>query len=315
VTTNAKKTITLTIADQAISGVRLDKFIAEHLRLFTRSQLPNHELEVTVNDKKAKLSRKVSAGDSLVISYMTPEPVSYDPEPMDLDIIYENKDVVVVNKAQGIVVHPAAGNRTGTLVQGLLFYCREIGQTFDGEAIRPGIVHRLDKETSGVLIAAKHPRAQEFLAAQFRRKKTKKKYYALVKGKIAQSKGIVESRIVRDRRNRKRFTVSETDGKLAETRYQVLKSWDRYTFVSLTPITGRTHQLRVHMQHLNHPVVGDRVYGRKDNNLPDVTLMLHAYSLTIRLPGEEAPRTFRAVLPGRFARAMQFIDSMQIQDW
>lgn len=311
---SSRKTISLTIADDTVDGVRLDRFIADNLKLFSRSQIAHHNLEVLVNDKIAKLSKKVSTGDNLVISYETPQVVSYEPEPMDLDILFENPDVIVLNKPQGVVVHPAAGNHSGTLVQGLLYYCRDIGATFDGEPVRPGIVHRLDKETSGVIITAKHPRAQEFLATQFRKKRTQKKYYAIVKGSMPLGAGDVDTYIVRDRKNRKRFTVSESEGKRAETGYRVLTSWDRYSFVALSPVTGRTHQLRVHMKHLNHPIVGDPVYGRKDNNLPDPTLMLHAYSLRITLPGEAEPRAFRVPLPDRFKNLISFIESRQKPD-
>ena len=306
-----RTSLSLSIADKTIDGVRLDRFLSEGLELFTRSQIAHHAVEVSVNGKPSKLSRKVSARDRLEISYTTPEPVSYAPEPMDLNIIFEDANVVVLNKPLGIVVHPAAGNHTGTLVQGLLHHCKEMGGLFGDEVVRPGIVHRLDKDTSGVLIAAKHPRAQEFLAAQFRRKKTEKKYYALIKGSFARAGGEIETFLVRDRKNRKRFVVSDSEGKQAKTVYRSLKRWDRYSFVSLSPITGRTHQLRVHMKHLGHPIVGDPTYGRKDNALPDAELMLHAYSLKIRLPGEQEPRTFRAPLPDRMKKLILSIENQR----
>ena len=306
-----RTSLSLSIADKTIDGVRLDRFLSEGLELFTRSQIAHHAVEVSVNGKPSKLSRKVSARDRLEISYTTPEPVSYAPEPVDLNIIFEDANVVVLNKPLGIVVHPAAGNHTGTLVQGLLHHCKEMGGLFGDEVVRPGIVHRLDKDTSGVLIAAKHPRAQEFLAAQFRRKKTEKKYYALIKGSFARAGGEIETFLVRDRKNRKRFVVSDSEGKQAKTVYRSLKRWDRYSFVSLSPITGRTHQLRVHMKHLGHPIVGDPTYGRKDNALPDAELMLHAYSLKIRLPGEQEPRTFRAPLPDRMKKLILSIENQR----
>ena len=308
---DVRKHISLTIADETVTNIRLDRFIAENLKLFSRSQIAQHDVEVLVNDKPSKLSRKVSKGDFVAISYMTPHQFSYEAEEMELDIIYENDDVIVINKPQGIVVHPAAGNRTGTLVQGLLYYCKSLGDSFDGEVVRPGIVHRLDKDTSGVIIAAKNREAQDFLAAQFRRKKTKKKYYAIVKGTLAGRSGIVETNIVRDRRNRKRFTVSDREGKPAETHYRVLKTWSRCTFVALSPVTGRTHQLRVHMKHLNHPILGDEMYSRPDNALPEVSLLLHAYSLSIKLPGEQEPRIFRAPLPNRFKDFISAIEDRQ----
>jgi len=308
---SATRRIDLQIADSSVRNLRLDRFIAENLKLFPRNQISHHNLEARVNGKQAKMSKKVSEGDRVELSYSACEPVSYLPEEMDLDIIFENRDVIVVNKPQGIVVHPAAGNWTGTLVQGLLYHCKELKDTYEDGELRPGIVHRLDKDTSGVIIAAKHPRAQELLASQFRRKKTQKKYYAVVKGRMFQASGTVETYIVRDRRNRKRFTVSEHDGKTAITHHKLLKTWDNYSFLSLSPVTGRTHQLRVHMKYLNHPILGDDVYGRKDNHFPEATLMLHAYSLTISLPGEEHARTFRAPLPGRYKEMFKAISDLK----
>jgi 23S rRNA pseudouridine1911/1915/1917 synthase len=311
---DSRKKIVLTIEDENVLDLRLDRFIAENLKLFPRSQISNHNLSVEVNNKPAKLSRKVAAGDYVEITYTTLEPVSYAPEQMELNILFENQDVIVVNKAQGMVVHPAAGNRSGTLVQGLLYHCKELRETFEGDELRPGIVHRLDKATSGVLIAAKHPRAQDQLASQFRRKKTIKKYYAIVKGRIIHPEDTVETYITRDRRNRKRFTVSDRDGKLSVTKYRLIKTWESYSFLALMPVTGRTHQLRVHMKYLNHPIVGDPAYGRKDSDLPDATLMLHAYSLSIKLPGEDTPRTFRAPLPPRFKETLLTINDLQMPD-
>ena len=309
-----RKKVSLIIADDEVKNLRLDRFISENLKLFSRSQIAQHSVEAFVNEKPAKLSRKVSKGDSVAITYATPQLFSYEPEEIELDILSENEDVIVLNKDQGVVVHPAAGNRTGTLVQGLLFHCESLGESFEGEHIRPGIVHRLDKDTSGVIIAAKNPKAQGFLSAQFRRRKTKKKYYALIKGPMVHREGVIETFIMRDRRNRKRFAVSDHDGKHAETHFRTLKSWDRYSFVALAPVTGRTHQLRVHMKHLNHTIVGDEIYGRRDNAMPEVSLMLHAYSLAIRLPGDEKPRVFRTPLPARFKKTIKAIEDLQKRD-
>lgn len=306
-----KRTIELSIADDTVKDLRLDRFIAENLKLFPRNQISHHRLEAWVNQKQAKMSKKVSVGDRVELQYYTTEPVSYQPEEMQLDIIFENQDVMVVNKSQGMVVHPAAGNRTGTLVQGLLYHCEELRQTYPSEELRPGIVHRLDKATSGVLIAAKHPRAQDFLASQFRRKKTEKKYYAVVKGRLSQNEGTIETNILRDRRNRKKFTVSSHNGKHAVTHFKVLKTWESYSLLALKPVTGRTHQLRVHMTYLHHPILGDDSYGRKDSSFPDATLMLHAYSLTIRLPGEDELRRFRAPLPKKFKETLKAISDRQ----
>ena len=279
-----RQSLQVTVEDVGTSNLRVDRYIAEHLALFSRSQIHHHDVSIAINGSPAKLSRTVADGDIISISYTDlPEP-TYSPEEMDLDILYEDSQVLVVNKPAGVVVHPAAGNHTGTLIQGILFYCKTMKESFPDESIRPGVVHRLDKDTSGVLIAAKTAESREFLSNQFQRKKVKKKYYALVKGRITGVPRLITSHIVRDPHNRKRFTVSEHKGKDAETHITILKAGDNYSFVALRPKTGRTHQLRVHMAHLGHPIVGDSVYGRKDPRVPDARLMLHAYSLAIKIP-------------------------------
>jgi len=224
---------------------------------------------------------------------------------MALDIRFEDSRVLVINKPAGVVVHPAAGNHTRTLIQGILYHCHEIGQAFPDDALRPGIVHRLDKDTSGVIIAAKTPEAHDFLSDQFKRRAVSKKYYALVKGRMPNNRGTIKTKIARDRQHRKRFAVSTDHGKDAETRFRVLKNFEHYSFISLKPKTGRTHQLRVHMAHAGHPIVGDKIYSRKDNRLPLAPLMLHAYSLTIRTEEGGDPRIFRAPLSRQFRKTLR----------
>jgi 23S rRNA pseudouridine1911/1915/1917 synthase len=168
------------------------------------------------------------------------------------------------------------------------------------ETVRPGIVHRLDKDTSGVIIAAKNPSSHEFLSLQFRKKRVKKKYLAIVKGNPAPSAGIIEKSLSRDPHNRKRFKCTDTGGKTACTEYKTLCRLDKYSFLVLKPRTGRTHQLRVHMLSLRTPILGDPLYSRKNPDGPDSGLMLHAYRLKVLLPGEKQPRIFRAPLPKRF---------------
>jgi 23S rRNA pseudouridine1911/1915/1917 synthase len=279
--------------------MRVDRFLAEELELFARSQIAHRDVVVRVATMPIKLSRRLQAGERLEIEYSEPVAASIEPEEIALDIIFENADVVVIDKPAGMVVHPGAGNWTGTLVQGLMYHIRSLSERFADHA-RPGIVHRLDKDTSGVIIAAKHPDALAELAAQFKAHTTEKHYLAVVKGQLRRSVGTVSTGIGRDPKNRKRFTAVEQGGKPAVTDYRVLRHYDGYSFVSLRPKTGRTHQLRVHMAHLGCPIVGDPVYSRTDRRFPDVTLALHAYQLTIRLPGEHDPRTFTARLPQRF---------------
>lgn len=295
--------IELTV-EPLVSPVRADRYIAEHSDI-SRSRLKG-DCTLLVNGKEAKLSKNVSEGD--VISLEIAEvkgPEDIEPQKMDLDIIYEDDNVIVLNKAQGVVVHPAAGNFQGTLVNGLLDYVSGIEEEFDDDTVRPGIVHRLDKDTSGVIIIAKNPQTHEFLSRQFRDKTTRKTYVAIVRGRLPKKHDTIDTYIVRDRQNRKKFTVpSGTKGKQAVTEYQVEKEFGNYTFVSLFPHTGRTHQLRVHMQHLNAPILGDPVYSRSDSRFPDATLMLHAASLEIFIPGVETKMMFCAPVPERFKQVL-----------
>jgi len=277
--------VELTLQDTACAGMRADRYVAEHLRLFTRSQLKSREVGLEINGKEAKWSHRLSLGDVVRLTWEPELPTNIVPEPVEIDIIYENEDVVVVDKPQGMVVHPAAGNYSGTLVQGLAYRSLVTG---DGELSadnpRPGIVHRLDKDTSGVMIAAKTPLARQFLANQFAKKHTGKVYLAVVKGMVMPRNGHIEEHIVRDPKNRKRFTTSEEEGKPAVTDYRVLCQWEDYAFLALRPSTGRTHQLRVHLSSRGHPVLGDPIYSRRDARFPDATLMLHAHRLRILLP-------------------------------
>jgi len=292
--------------DETAEGMRADRYIAERLDLFPRSQIAHRDVTVRVNGNEVKLSYRVRSGETLEVDYAAAESASITPEDIELDIIFENDDVVVVNKPAGMVVHPAAGNWTGTLAQGLMHHVQSLQERF-GDPARPGIVHRLDKDTSGVMIAAKHPEALALLSEQFKSHTTEKTYVAVLRGQLPHSTGSVRTEIARDPHNRKRFTVVRQGGKTAITNYRILRHYSGYTFVLLQPETGRTHQLRVHMAHLGCPIVGDPIYSRRDPRLPEFGLLLHAYRLAIRLPDEEAPRTFTARLPRSFREALRFV--------
>ncbi|MDR2257709.1 MAG: RluA family pseudouridine synthase [Treponema sp.] len=288
-------------------GLRLDRYVAEILGLLSRSQIKSRGLKAAVNGKEVKISRPVKTGDRLELSWAEAEPVSLIPEDIPLEVIYEDSRVVVINKTQGMVVHPGAGNRRGTLANALLYrrLCREgipvpPSDVFaDRGGLRPGIVHRLDKDTSGVIIAAWDEEALAFLSDQFKNRRVKKNYLALIPGTLKEAEGRIETLISRDRRDRKRFAVSGT-GRIAVTRYRTLRSWKSHSLLLLRPKTGRTHQLRVHLRHLGHPISGDPVYGSMDPLFPDGGLMLHAKSLSLILPGQDEAQTFRAPLPERF---------------
>ncbi|MDR1248360.1 MAG: RluA family pseudouridine synthase [Treponema sp.] len=287
-------------------GFRLDSYVAEKLKLLTRSQLKAKLLDAKLNGKPVKLSRPVQSGDMLELAWADPEPLTLIPEDLPLDVLYEDDRVVVLNKAPGMVVHPGAGNRRGTLANALLY--RRLNRSGPPAALsssvpgscRPGIVHRLDKDTSGVIIASYDDAALAFLADQFKERTVKKTYAAIVRGTPREAAGIIETRIVRDSRDRKRFAVSADRGKAALTRYRVIRSWGAYSLLALQPRTGRTHQLRIHLRHLGHPILGDPVYGIPDRQFPKAGLMLHARTLVIILPGQDRPSLFKAPLPGRF---------------
>jgi 23S rRNA pseudouridine1911/1915/1917 synthase len=289
---------------EACGGIRLDRYVAERLRLLSRSQIKAKKLSARVNGKAVKISRLVKIGDRLDLTWAEAEPVDLIAENLPLDVVYEDNRVVVINKAHGMVVHPGAGNPAGTLANALLFRRRERGLA--GEGFRPGIVHRLDKDTSGVIIAAYDDEALAFLADQFKTRRVRKIYAALVSGIPRKPAGRIETRITRDRRNRTQFTVSPDTGKTACTRYRVIRAWNGYSLLLLRPRTGRTHQLRVHLRYLGCPILGDPMYGKPDGRFPQAALMLHAKTLSLIIPGPPGRtasgegKTFRTSLPERF---------------
>ncbi len=288
----------LLVSDPRHEGVRVDRFLAEQLELFSRSQGKQRIVAVAVNGRAAKLSRRLRVGDQVELSYRAPPRSELLAEEIPLSVLYEDPAVIVIDKPQGLVVHPACGHRTGTLVNALLWRFSGLRASFGESDPRPGIVHRLDKDTSGVIIVAKDPASHEALAAQFKERRARKLYVAIVDGAPRQSEGTVQTRITRDPRSRKRFAVSETQGKRAVTHYRVLRRVGGCAVVLFHPRTGRTHQLRVHARHLGCPIVGDPVYGRR--KIGEWTLMLHAFRLRLVVPGEQAPRSFTAPLPARF---------------
>lgn len=238
----------------------------------------------------------VSPGDAIGITYFPAQRFSLEPEDIPLDILYEDDDVLVVNKSRGMVVHPAIGHPTGTLVNAFLFHCHLTDANFNKRGFRPGIVHRLDKDTSGVIILAKNDNSLNALARQFRERETEKTYLAVVEGIISQG-GEVRGCIRRSSSNRVCFVHDERMGRAAHSLYTPLahtSSPAPATLMQFRPITGRTHQLRVHATHLGRPILGDPLYNPHS---PVDSLMLHAASLRICLPGREAPATFTAPPP------------------
>jgi len=296
-----------TVAENIPCVMRLDLYIAGTMGLFSRSQIKARELKAKVNGKEAKISCIVKKGDLLELDWNETGPVNIVPEDIPLDIIFENERVAVINKPQGMVVHPGAGNTHGTVANALYYRRLQKGICENANGLRPGVVHRLDKDTSGVMIAAYDDEALALLSSQFKSRKTKKIYYAIVSGIPEEKKGRIETFIARDPGNRKRF-IAAAQGKIAVTLYTVVKTWQKYSLVKLMPKTGRTHQIRVHLRYLGHPVAGDPLYGYVDTRFPVPGLMLHAKSLAITLPDEDEERIFKTPLPQRFIKMIRFLN-------
>lgn len=280
--------------------IRIDRYISD-LGILNRNQIKERDLRVFIGDREIKHSAKVKNGQTYHLNWKPEVEVNIEAEEIPLDIIYEDANCVVINKDQGVVVHPSIGNYHGTLVQGLLYHIESLSDSFNGDHTRPGIVHRLDKETSGTIITAKNTDTLDFLAKQFKERTNVKEYLAIIKGIPKKKRDTIKSYLKRDNRDRKRFMSSEDEsmGKYAESDYVVLASSDKYSLVKVTLKTGRTHQIRVHMKYLGHPIVGDPVYSRTDPKYRDVTMMLHSFHLGMLIPGEEGSRDFYSPVPQR----------------
>ena len=277
---------------------RLDKFLADALEGFSRVQTQGliDEGKVSVNGYvKTKVALRLNSGD--VVRVEVPDQVSEAlmSEEMTLDILYEDESVLVVNKAAGMVVHPGAGNPKGTLVNAALAHFPGLKDV--GETTRPGVVHRLDKETSGVIVLAKTEAAYHHLVRQFKSRKTEKTYLALVDGLPPTPTGRIEANVHRDERYRQKMAVAyEGKGRRAISEYSTLRNFDNHTLLEVKPLTGRTHQIRVHLAYIGSPVAGDQIYGRRKSSIPGERFFLHAQKLKIELP-DGKPREFMAPLP------------------
>jgi 23S rRNA pseudouridine1911/1915/1917 synthase len=286
---------------------RLDKFLVENLPEFSRSRLQQFikDSHVLIDGKPAhKAGQTLETGMTITVNIPPTAPSELQPENIPLDIIFENEDVIVVNKPAGMVVHPAAGHSTGTLVHAALAHAPEMEGI--GGVQRPGIVHRLDKDTSGLILLEKNDRTHQFLQKQFRDRTVKKTYLALVDGHPPTANGRVEAAIGRDTTRRKRMQVtSDQKGRPAISNYQTLKRYKNHTLLEVQPLTGRTHQIRVHMAFLECPIVGDTVYGHRKPTLELNRHFLHARRIRILLPGETEPRVFEAELPEELTRVLE----------
>jgi 23S rRNA pseudouridine1911/1915/1917 synthase len=285
---------------------RLDKFLVELLQEFSRSRIQGLIADgfVDVNGHAAKKAgQTLESGFNVTVRIPPPAPTDLIAENIPLDIVFENDDLIVVNKPAGMVVHPAAGHASGTLVNAILGYEPNIEGI--GGAERPGVVHRLDKETSGLILLAKNERAHRWLQDQFRLRKVEKTYLALVDGKPPTPSGRIEAYIGRDPSHRKQMAiVSESRGRETISEYKTVESFANHTLLEFHPLTGRTHQIRLHCAFLGCPIVGDEVYGRKKPTVEIGRHFLHAYRLKIVLPGEKESRFFEAPLPAELEQVL-----------
>lgn len=280
------------------AGTRLDVFLSAQPDNPSRSNIQKMIADgsISVNGQIKRANYKLRAADSVVMVYQPPQEIDALPEDIPLDILYEDEDIIVVNKARGMMVHPATGVYTGTLVNALLYHCRGELSGINGK-IRPGIVHRLDKDTSGVMVAAKNDFAHNLLAEQIGSKTAVKEYVALVHGNITEEKGIINANIGRHPVDRKKMAVVTSGGKPATTVFHVLERFKNCTYVKCRLLTGRTHQIRVHMAYIGHPLIGDPKYCNSKNKFNIKGQALHSQSLTLNHPRTNKQMTFTAPLP------------------
>jgi len=298
-------TIELVVAKTA-SGLRIDRYLASELQQFSRTRL-QHLIRhgfVRLNGEAVRARDPIRSGDRILLREPPLEKTENHPEAIPLEILFEDQDLLVINKPAGLIVHPGAGHREHTLVNALLHHCPTLSGI--GGQERPGIVHRLDKETSGCLVVAKNDEAHRGLSSQFAARTVEKVYLALVSGKLRKSSGVIEADIGRHPVHRQRMTIARSRGRAAKTGYRVLRSGENASLIECRLHSGRTHQIRVHLHHLGHPVFGDKVYAPKmAKEFP--RQMLHAWKLGFEHPQSRERKVFQAPLPEDFARALQSV--------
>ncbi len=288
------------------AGARLDKYLSDQIPELTRSRLQRliKDGTVLVNGISAKASSKLSAKDQIILTIPAPEEFTARPENIPLDILYEDDDLLIVNKPKGMVVHPAAGHYTGTLVNAVLYHCQDSLSGING-VLRPGIVHRIDRNTTGSLIICKNDKAHQCIADQLKVHSITRKYRAIVHGRLTQD-GTIHTTIGRNPQNRKEMAVNVPNGKDAVTHYRILESFDKFTYIECQLETGRTHQIRVHMKSIGHPILGDDVYGPSRcpfSGLEGQTL--HAMTIGFLHPTTGKYMEFEAPLPEYFEKLLK----------
>ena len=293
------------------AGERLDAFLARSVENMSRSgaQKLLEEGCVLLRGKPGKKNDKLQPGDEICVTIPEPKPVDIIPREIPLDIVYEDEDVLVINKPKGLVVHPAAGHQDDTLVNGLLYAMGDDLSGINGE-LRPGIVHRIDKDTSGLLAVAKNDLAHAVLASQLKDHTMARTYEAIVCGSFREDSGTVDAPIGRHPTDRKKMTVTQRNSKEAVTHWEVVARYRGYTHVRCRLETGRTHQIRVHMAHIGHPILGDTVYGHKKPELGQDSQCLHAGLLCFRHPRDGRPVMVQAQLPEYFRQVLEKLERM-----
>jgi 23S rRNA pseudouridine1911/1915/1917 synthase len=294
---------------------RLDIFLTEVLDI-TRSQIKKliDSGNILVPGQKVKSGRSLRAGDVIEINIPDEPATQLVPEDIPIDIVYEDRDLAVINKPQGMVVHPGAGVHSGTLANALMYHFNSLSS----DPIRPGIVHRLDKDTSGLILIAKNDNAHLNLARQIAQKTATRIYRALLHGVVKEDSGVIEKNIIRDPKDRKKFiaTTDASKGRYAITYYKVLERFDKYTYAEFKLGTGRTHQIRVHAKFIGHPVAGDTVYGRQDRDFKDLKgQLLHAYKLEFDHPAQNKRMSFTSELPDYFEAILQKLRTINGQNF
>lgn len=288
------------LIDETEEGGRLDKILSEKSEDFSRAriqQLLDLGL-ILVNDEIKKNNYKVKRGDEITIDIPEVKELEAFPQDLNLDILYEDEDIIVVNKPKGMVVHPGAGNPDHTLVNGLLFHCKDLSGI--NGVLRPGIVHRIDKDTTGCIVACKNDKAHEAISKQLSNKTCSRDYIAIVHGELPHEYGTIDAPIGRDSKDRQKMTVTDKNGRDAVTHFKVEERFKGFTLVSFKLETGRTHQIRVHMQYIGYPIVGDPKYAFRNTRNDTEGQVLHAEALTLVHPTTNETMTFKAPLPDYF---------------
>ena len=288
-------------------NIRLDKFLSMQLDTMSRSYIQTliDEGYVFVNEKNQRSSYKVELEDKITIYYKKEEDLDVIAQDIPLDIIYQDSDIAIINKPVDMVVHPSAGHHKDTLVNAILFHIKDLS-TING-ITRPGIVHRLDKDTSGLMVVAKNDTAHHFLSKQLKDRSMSRTYICLVKGILETKKGIIKTLIGRDKNNRLKNSVVKENGKEAITEFEVVKEYSKFTLVKCHLKTGRTHQIRVHMDFIHHPIINDPLYGQNNKINFKSNQLLHAFELTLIHPTTKQKMTFNCDLPEYFKQALEAI--------